>query len=117
MSSPQIGSQGEVTKTYAPVMGGVLNIINGAIEMLSGLTLIGIVKTITLFEDTWNDKAIGLLLIIAGAVAIIGGIFSCRRKAWRLALIGAVSSLFPLKWTLTSIFALILIFTSKREFK
>lgn len=106
-----------VKKTWGPTVGGILNIINGAIELLGGLTITGFVEVLPSINNTWLSDSFGFPLIIAGIVAITGGVCSLRRRAWKMALIGAVSSLLIIHWTFTGLFAIIFIASSKGEFK
>lgn len=107
-----------VKKTWMTTLVGFLNIINGTIEILGGLTLIGVAEVLSGIRNTWvGDPIFGLPLVVAGVVAVIGGICSFRRRSWKLAFAGAAASLFLLHWTLTGIFAIIFLFQSRREFK
>jgi hypothetical protein len=113
-----VSSTEPVKNTWMPTGAGFFNIINGTIEILGGLTLIGAVELLSGIRNTWvGDTFFGLPLIIAGIVAVVGGIYSFRRRSWKLALAGAVCSLFLLHWTLTGIFSIILLFQSRKEFK
>ncbi|AKG54355.1 hypothetical protein DGWBC_1735 [Dehalogenimonas sp. WBC-2] len=116
MSSIPLSSPEAVKKTWGPTVGGILNIINGTLELLGGLTIIGVAEILPMFNSTWLGDIWGFPLIIAGIVAIIGGVSSFRRRAWKLALTGSVCSLFMLHWTLTGIFAFIFIASAKKEF-
>lgn len=117
MSSSAFHSSEAVKKTWSPTVAGILNIINGGLELLGGLTITGIVEVLPSINNTWLSDSFGGPLIIAGIVAIAGGVYSLRRRAWKMALIGAVSSLLIIHWTFTGIFAIIFIASSKREFK
>ena len=116
MSSTPVSFPEKVKRTWLPTVGGVLNVINGVIELLGGLTIMGVAEVFPAFNDTWLGNFFGFPLMIVGTVAIIGGIQALRRRMWVLALIGALCSLFLLHWTLIGFFAIGFILSSKREF-
>ena len=111
-----ISSKEPRKKSWLPTVAGILNVVNGVLELLGGLTIIGVAEVTPAFNDTWLGDFFGFPLIIAGIAAIIGGIQALRRRAWTLALIGAICSLFLLQWTFTGLFAVGCIVSSKREF-
>jgi hypothetical protein len=100
-------------QTRWATVGGIMSIISGALGILCGLIFI----FLTLFFN-WlirsgdpslaNDSVvegffaliitiygvIGIGYFLLGVLAIIGGIFSIRRKVWGLALAGAIASIF-----------------------
>jgi len=54
-------------------------------------------------------------LIITGIIAVVGGIFAVQRKAWVIALVGAICALmWPL--TLLGILSIIFVCLSRKEF-
>ena len=63
-----------------------------------------------------GGEALGVLLLVLGIVAIIGGIFSIRRNVWGLALAGAICVLFPPHVAVMGILAIIFVALSKGEF-
>ena len=58
---------------------------------------------------------IGAGLIAIGIMALIGGIFALRRKAWGFALAGAILALFPV--IPLGVLAIIFVSMGKREFQ
>ena len=118
MTITPAGSPEVVKKTWMPKIAGILNIANGTVELIGGLTIIGAVELLPIFKfnDSWLADYFGFPLIIAGIVAIIGGVCSFRRRRWGVALAGAICSLFLFQWTLTGIFAIISLASSKKEF-
>jgi len=93
------------------VTAGILTIIAGAIDILRGLAR----------ESHWLffpklATAGGILWIIIGIVALIGGIFALQKKGWTMALVGAICALLPPS-TLLGILAIIFVAVSKSEFK
>jgi hypothetical protein len=94
-------------------VGGILSIVSGSMGILSGLALI-----VVAFLAAWAigldpslygsgdmyfkemSTVVGLIygimggvLILLGVLALIGGIFSVRKKVWGLALAGAIASI------------------------
>jgi hypothetical protein len=80
-------------------------------------------KAIRADSLTWS-LAIGTAFTVAlGLVAVLGGVSAVKRKAWRLALVGAICALFPphaygeLIWTpVLGILAIAFLTTSRSEF-
>ena len=101
-------------KTQKPVIGGILSIIEGAINMLGAFGVL--ISVLFVPENT----GILLLIIAAGLfitsiLPIIGGIFAIQRKQWGLALAGSIFA--TIGDALLGIPALILIALSKDEFE
>jgi len=105
-------------RTWRPTAAGVLSIITGAYICQFQLG-----KAIRAESLTW-PLAIGTVLTVGlGLVAVLGGVCAVKRKAWRLALAGAICSLFPahdyghLIWTpLLGVLAIAFVVTSRNEF-
>jgi hypothetical protein len=57
---------------------------------------------------------IGAGIIAIGIIALIGGIFTLRRKAWGFALAGAILALFPI--VPLGVLAIIFVSMGKNEF-
>lgn len=99
-------------------MAGVLSILVGAFicQFQTG-------KAVQAHSLTW-PLAIGVAVTDAiGVLAIVGGISAVRRKAWRLALAGAICAVFPphfygwLIWTpALGVVAIVLLVRSRDEF-
>jgi hypothetical protein len=118
MATTPTGSPEVVKQTWMPIVGGILSIVAGAVELLGGITIGGIGAILTTLIKLPGLGAIfGFPLIILGIVAIVGGIYSLRRGVWGLALAGAICSLFLPHIILLGILAIIFIAMSKREFK
>jgi len=118
MASTPTGSPEVAKETWVPTVAGILSIIAGAVELLGGIVVGGIAAVLTAFIKMPGLGAIfGFPLIILGIVAVVGGIYSLRRRAWGLALAGAICSVFLPHITILGILAIIFIAISKREFK
>jgi hypothetical protein len=97
-------------KTWKPIAAGILSIISGTFIVwyrLSELIRVG-------------SSPVGIIL---GLIAIVGGIFAIRRRAWGLALAGAICAIVPphpwgfLIWTpILGILAVVFVVSSKSEF-
>ena len=96
--------------TRKPMAAGILSILSGGFAVWyrsSELIRVG-------------SSPVGIVL---GLIAIAGGIFAIRRKAWGLALAGAICAIVPphpwgsLIWTpVLGILAVVLLVVSRREF-
>jgi len=105
-------------RTWKPTTAGILSIIAGAVELFCGVgvgSLGGLISSLTGIPGL--GAVIGFPLIILGIVAIVGGVFSLRRRVWGLALAGAICSLFMSAVTILGILAIIFVAMSKKEFE
>jgi hypothetical protein len=99
-----------------PVTAGILTIIAGVVDFLVGLIVGAIGHTFGFITGVWGLGAFGMPHIILGIIAVIGGVFALQRKAWLMALIGAICALmWPL--SLFGILAIIFVALSQKEFK
>jgi hypothetical protein len=101
-------------RTWMPIAGGALSIVSGAVEILGGITAGTILTTLVAMPGI--GAIAGFPLVILGIVAIVGGVFSIRRRIWGLALAGAICSLLLPTITILGILAIIFIAMSKKEF-
>jgi hypothetical protein len=111
-------------KTWKPKVGGILIIIDGIANIVLGIVGFffaverGVIDLSYLNQD--DGISIGFMvlfafMVIAGILAIIGGIFALRRKVWGMALAGAI--LACISYTgLLGILALVFIALSRKEF-
>ena len=103
-----------------PTVAGILGIVTGSI-ILSILFLFGIGPMIieTVKAEAFNFD-LSLLFIVMPAIIIssldiIGGTFAIRRRRWRWALAGSISS--AIGPTPLGIAAIVLLILSRNEFK
>jgi hypothetical protein len=78
-------------RKWMPITAGVLDIlhgIGGIILSLIGMFFLGL-------EGSYWEYEIPAMLWIPGLLSIIGGIYSFKRKKWRVALAGAIVSILP----------------------
>ena len=111
-------------KTWKPKVGGILSIILGALNIILGIVGFfsaaerGVIELSYLGQDEGISIVFIVLfafMVIAGIVAIIGGIYALRRKVWGMALAGAI--LACISYTgLLGIPALVFIALSRKEF-
>jgi len=104
-------------KTWRATWAGILTIIGGcfgigvgAIALMGGMGEMGGMGMGML---GWV-AAFGGGLLALGIIALIGGIITLRRKAWGLALTGAICALFPV--VPLGILAIIFVSMGRREF-
>jgi hypothetical protein len=102
--------------TWMPVTAGILTIIAGVVDFLVGLVVGAIGHAAGVFAGVWGLGAFGVPHIVLGIIAVIGGIFAVQRKAWVMALVGAICALmWPL--SLLGILSIIFVCLSQKEFK
>ncbi len=106
-------------RTWRPKTAGIFSIIAGVIGLISSPLLIayGSIATLDIaFGNWWGFflLQVGFLFIPTGIIAIVGGIFSLRRRKWGLALTGSISAIICLLFL--GIPAVIFVIQSKREF-
>jgi len=101
-----MGSSGNVRRKLLTA-GGILSIITGTFEVIGGGALVALVvspavKAVLLYPlplmvfpplfpavPTWLI-AVGVPLLILGAIGIVGGVSAARRKSFSLSLAGAI---------------------------
>jgi hypothetical protein len=116
----EVRMDGAIKKTWMPTVAGILDIVTGSI-ILSVLFLFGISSMIiepVMAEAFHFDLSLLFLVmpaIIISSLDIIGGIFAVRRRRWRWALAGSVSS--AIGPTPLGIAAIVLLILSKNEFR
>jgi hypothetical protein len=112
--------------------GGVLSVVAGAFEINGGGTMLasagfGIqfrLWDFALYPGIWLEHIIpvdspwfiimGVILVVLGVIAVLGGIWALRRRSFGLALAGAVCVL-PLG--ILGILAIVCIALARREFE
>lgn len=119
-------------KTWKPTTAGILSIVGGSVGILGALTVGALGAWGLMGMDgmwgTWGSGghmmpwganllgSFGLVALILGAIAIVGGIFALQRKHWGLSLAGAIcAALVPMSFVL-GILAIVFIAISHDEF-
>ncbi|MBI2832712.1 MAG: hypothetical protein HYX79_10700 [Chloroflexi bacterium] len=103
-------------KSWMPTAAGVLCIVAGVFNIAAGILVVTILSVLAgMWGYPWVG-GFGIPLIIIGLIAITGGIFAIQRRAWGLALAGAIFSLFPPHISVLGILAIVFIAISKNEF-
>jgi hypothetical protein len=103
-------------KTWKPTVGGILAIIAGALQVISGIVCAtGVGFWAGIFWMGWLS-VIFAPLIVFGIIAIVGGIYALRREVWGLALAGSICALIG-PWFILGILAIIFVSLGKGEFK
>ena len=114
--------QPESPKTAMPVVAGILTLISGGLKLLGVLGMI-IAGFFISFAPRMSDRfhhplvifaIIGILLLISGVIAVIGGIYTLQRKYWAMSLTGAIFAFLP--FNLLGLASIILLALSRREF-
>jgi len=96
-----------ITKTYKPVTGGILSIVCGGCSLFVVFGLIIAILAISYGSGwAWDFRPmrvefvqsllilIAVFHVIAGILALIGGIFGIQRLKWGLALGGSIAGVF-----------------------
>jgi hypothetical protein len=100
--------------THYAVIGGVFCIISGVLGLLTGILIIAISATfIPFFPEV--GLLCGVIPLIFGILAMLGGVFAIQRKSFGMAVVGAVFSI-PAGYIIFGILALIFIILGKDEF-
>ncbi len=104
-------------KTWKSVVAGVFCILGGATTLLFGLLFLGAGIFIQAVGGLFAGVNIvpGIIAIIVGAIAVLGGIQALKRKKWGSALTGSIFALFP-NFPVGTI-AIIFTVLSKNEFE
>ena len=102
-------------RTWKPTAAGILCIIAGAIAVITGIVIAVVGGIGWLFWMPWFS-AIGAPIIVVGVIAIVGGSYALKRRAWGLALAGSICALLG-PWAILGILAIIFVSLGKGEFE
>ncbi len=118
-----------VPKTGTPVAGGILVLIAGLLALANGilylasnvadLTGISLPPEVTLQQFESVVRVCGVVELIFGIVAVMGGVFAIQRKHFGLAIAGSVLGMIGFGFTFGAILGLIgliLVAISRKEF-
>lgn len=115
-------------RTWKPVTSGVLSIIAGAFTVASSVMVLLMGPLITGLLSAFELPVplslvplpvLGLLampLFILGTAAIVGGACALRRRAWPMALAGAICALFAPQLGLLGVIATVFVILGRGEF-
>ena len=95
--------------TWKPMVAGTLDIIAGVIGMILGIGF-------AVGSEFSQDIGIGVALFAFGLIAGIGGLCALRRRAWGLALTGAIFALWS-GFGILGILAIVWTAMSRQEFE
>ena len=102
-------------RTWKGTTAGILTIIGGICGIAVGAILATVGTAFLLGVPGLELMAgIGGGMIAIGVIALIGGIFTLRRKYWGFALAGAILALFPI--IPLGVLAIIFVSLGKKEF-
>jgi len=81
--------QPETPKTAMPVVAGILTLVSGGLKFLGvlGIIIAGFFVSFAPRMPRFQHplvlfSIIGILLLISGVIAVIGGVYTLRRKNW-----------------------------------
>jgi hypothetical protein len=101
-------------KTLKPIAAGILLLAIGIYGLIRGLIkLITDIYIIPSVYGLLGFEVAGIILVIMGAMCLVGALFSFRRDLWDVAFAGAVFGLFS-SWPL-AIVTMVLLARSKDE--
>jgi hypothetical protein len=107
-------------RTWKPKAGGILAIVAGVLTVIVGIILVS--AGADLASEWWGFgmllfalAGLGLLAILIGVFAVVGGICALRRRVWGLALAGSICAI-PAGVVL-GVLAIIFIIKGKHEFR
>jgi hypothetical protein len=106
-----------------PTVAGILTLISGGFRLLGVLGII-VASIFISFAPRMNDAAhypflilliLGIFLLISGVIAVIGGIYTLRRRNWGMSLAGAILAFLP--FNLLGLASIILLILCRQEFE
>jgi len=105
-------------KTMMPTIGGILILLSGIYELAMGALLA--TESTALLPVTFGLSGIfvvcGVIVVLIGLFAILGGWFAIQRKNHTMAVLGGVASLLGL-YVIIPLIGLVLVLVSKEEFE
>lgn len=102
-------------RTWKGTTAGILTIIGGICGIAIGAIVATVGSAFMLgIPGLEMIAGIGGGMIATGVIALIGGIFALRRKAWGFALAGAILALFPI--IPLGVLSIIFVSMAKKEF-
>jgi hypothetical protein len=107
-------TQNKFVKTWKPTVAGILSIIAGVFAVFLALLMFRRHEVIALFFPNRRWRITGLFILLLAVMSITGGIFALMRKAWGVALAGAITALYP--FGVFGILSIIFITLAKDEF-
>ena len=112
-------------KTWMPTVGGIFNIICGAVDIIGGIIYFILAIVIGVVDQSYMSPGrdiattmvsiFAFFFVIIGIVAITGGIRALHRYSWGLALAGSIISIFNFFWFL-GVASVIFVAMSRKEF-
>jgi len=107
-------------KSAMPLIGGIMIMIGGIIELgYGGLLIAGSAAStsVPMVGDMASGilAACGAIMLLLGLIGLLGGIFAIQRKHFGIAVLGGVLAL-P-GWFIPALVGLILVAVSKDEFE
>ena len=101
-------------RTWRPTTAGILSIVAGAIGLIIGIIVVAIGETVGALAGIFGFGIFGVPVIVFGIIAIVGGVYSLRRRIWGLALAGSIFALICVFFL--GIPAIIFVAQAKKEF-
>ena len=104
--------------TWRPVTAGILAIVSGYLNIMMALfTGIGLNTGGFALLGLSLGTPLAVITIVLGAISIIGGGFAIARRGYPIALVGAVTSVFPSLAAIPGVLSLIFVSLSGHEFE
>jgi hypothetical protein len=125
-------------KPWMPVVGGLLNIVSGALGVIFGLFMSlrglaftaahaaqGVAPRLAPHAGAYPQMphlffpgmgiACGIALLVIGVLAILGGVYALKLKAWGLALAGSIAAV--ITGPIIGLLALIFVVLGREDFR
>ncbi len=96
------------------IVAGYFNILLGWVGLMGGLTgatLLGLASV-----SSGVGTGIGVILLVLGAISVIGGLFTLSRRAYGLGVIGSIAALFPSPALILGTLSLVFVGLARNEF-
>jgi hypothetical protein len=113
--------QTNIQKTAMPVVAGILSLVSGSLRLLG---VLGIIIASFFMVDGGRFarvnpivilSIVAVFLVITGVLAIVGGVYTLKRKNYGLSLAGAIAALLP--FNLLGLASVVLLALSRKEFE
>ena len=108
-------------EAWKSTVGGILSIICGSFGMIAGFVFAVLGGSITwLVGIPFAARILAIIgspIIVLGIIAVVGGIYAIRKRAWGLALAGSICALLIPPPFILGILAIVFITMGKDEFK
>jgi hypothetical protein len=107
-----------VEKTIMPTIGGIMIIIGALVGITTGAFLVIGASWLMPVDITGLSELLavcGIIAVVIGIIALLGGVFAVQRKAFGFAIVGGILAML-FGWFIFGLIGLILVAVSRKEF-